>query len=176
MPSADPKSEATIRFSSKEEKDHYKAKAKEESNLPFTKWGAQLVREHFKGLSQDSPLVLDLKKQVEGLVEEHIRIESENLYLRNVLDSKSKELIDVRARVYSSPKTYSADLFDLMYSWFQDNPKTTRKDLINHIQYAIKIPNLVDNMRSIEMQLVSQGIIEIKDGVIYSKVGDSNDL
>ena len=142
----------------------------------FAKWGAQLVRDHFKGSSEDSPLVLDLKKQLEELAEEHQRLESENLYLRRVLDSKSKELIDVRARVYSSPNTYSADLFDLMYSWFQDNPKTTRKDLITHIEYAITVPNLVDNMRSIEMLLVSQGIIEIKDGVIYCKVGDSNDV
>ena len=53
---------------------------------------------------------------------------------------------------------------------------SSRKDLINHIEYAIKVPNLVDNMRSIEMILVSQGIIEIKDGVIYCKVGDSNDV
>ena len=148
----------------------------EKYGTSFAKWGAQLVREHFKGSSEDSPLVLDLKKQLEEFAEEHQRLESENLYLRRVLDSKSKELIDVRARVYSSPNTYSADLFDLMYSWFQDNPKTSRKDLLNHIEYAIKVPNLVDNMRSIEMILVSQGIIEIKDGVIYCKVGDSNDV
>jgi hypothetical protein len=41
-----------------------------------------LVRVHFKGESEDSPLVINLKQQVEDLANAFQRVEAENLYLR----------------------------------------------------------------------------------------------
>jgi hypothetical protein len=32
----------------------------------------------------------------------------------------------------------------------------------------MNIPNLIDRLRDVEMSLVSNGVIEIKDGIIYS--------
>ena len=61
MPSADAKSHISIRFNSSEEKEHYKSKVSEKSGIGFAKWGAELVRVHFKGESEDSPRVINLK-------------------------------------------------------------------------------------------------------------------
>ncbi|MBL6896534.1 MAG: hypothetical protein ISR23_05560, partial [Candidatus Poseidoniaceae archaeon] len=79
MPASDPKSVIEIRFNTPEEKKHYQSKVSEKSSLGFAKWGAQLVREHFKGESLDSPLVVNLKQQLEELTNEFQRVESENL-------------------------------------------------------------------------------------------------
>ena len=170
MPSADAKSHISIRFNSSEEKEHYKSKVSEKSGIGFAKWGAELVRVHFKGESEDSPLVINLKQQVEDLANDFQRVEAENLYLRRVMESKSLELLEVRGRMYASPKAYSANLFDLMHSWFREHKETNRKDLLSHIEDAITVPNLVEEMRVIEKILISQGIIEIKDGIIHCLV------
>jgi hypothetical protein len=170
MPSADAKSHISIRFNSSEEKEHYKSKVSEKYDAKFAKWGAQLVREHFRGESEDSPLVINLKQQVEDLANDFQRVEAENLYLRRVMESKSQELLEVRGRMYAAPKAYSANLFDLMHSWFREHKETTRKDLLSHIEDAITVPNLVEEMRVIEKILISQGIIEVKDGIIHCLV------
>ena len=72
--------------------------------------------------------------------------------------------------MYAAPKAYSANLFDLMHSWFREHKDTTPKDLLRHIEDAIKVPNLVEEMRVIEKILISQGIIEVKDGIIHCLV------
>ena len=46
------------------------------------------------------------------------------------MDSKSKELLEVRGRLYRKPETYSAELFHMMYSWFIEHKQTTRKELL----------------------------------------------
>ena len=51
MPASDPKSVIEIRFNTPEEKKHYQSKVSEKSSFGFAKWGAQLVRGHFKGES-----------------------------------------------------------------------------------------------------------------------------
>ena len=173
MPSADPKAQISIRFNSPEEKEHYKLKVAEKYDNKFAKWGAQLVREHFKGESLDSPLVINLKQQLEELTNEFQRVESENLYLRRSTDSKSKELLEVRSRLYGVPRTHSADLFHMMYSWFSEHQTTTRKDLLNHLVDSINVPNLIEEMKEIEKILLAQGIITIENGEIRSTVVDS---
>ena len=170
MPAADPKSVIEIRFSSSIEKIHYQSLVSEKSSIGFAKNVAELVRVHFKGESDDSPLVIDLKQQVENLANDFQRVEAENLYLRRVMESKSQELLEVRGRMYAAPKAYSASLFDLMHSWFREYKETTRKELLRHIEDAIKVPNLVEEMRVIEKILISQGIIEVKDGIIHCLV------
>ncbi|HIL64849.1 MAG TPA: hypothetical protein EYG33_01655 [Candidatus Poseidoniales archaeon] len=170
MPSADAKSHISIRFNSNEEKEHYKSKVSKKYDAKFAKWGAQLVRNHFKGESEDSPLVINLKQQVEDLANEFQRVETENLHLRRVLKSSSQELLEVRGRIYSSPDTYTAELFTMMYSWFLEHKETTRQELLSHIENAITVPNLVEEMRAIEKIFISQGVIEVKDGIIYCLV------
>jgi hypothetical protein len=170
MPSSDAKSHISIRFNSLEEKEHYKSKVSEKYGEKFAKWGAQLVREHFKGESIDSPLVVNLKQQLEELTNEFQRVESENLYLRRSMDSKSKELLEVRGRLYTKPGTYSGELFHMMYSWFIEHKQTTRKELLNHIEDAVKVPNLIQEIKAIEVILISQGIIEVEDGRIHCLV------
>jgi len=170
MPASDPKSVIEIRFNTPEEKKHYQSKVSEKSSLGFAKWGAQLVREHFKGESLDSPLVVNLKQQLEELTNEFQRMESENLYLRRSMDSKSKELLEVRGRLYRKPEIYSAELFQMMYSWFIEHKQTTRKELLRHIEDAVKVPNLIQEIKAIEVILISQGIIEVEDGRIHCLV------
>ena len=170
MPAADPKSVIEIRFNTPEEKKHYQSKVSEKSSLGFAKWGAQLVREHFKGESLDSPLVVNLKQQLEELTNEFQRVESENLYLRRSMDSKSKELLEVRGRLYTKPGTYSAELFHMMYSWFIEHKQTTRKELLDHIEDAVKVPNLIQEIKAIEVILIGHGIIEVEDGRIHCLV------
>jgi hypothetical protein len=170
MPSADPKAQISIRFSSPEEKEHYKLKVAEKYDNKFAKWGAQLVRDHFRSESLDSPLVINLKQQLEELTNEFQRVESENLYLRRSTDSKSKELLEVRSRLYGVPRTHSADLFHMMYSWFIEHKQTTRKELLNHIEDAVKVPNLIQEIKAIEVILIGQGIIEVEDGRIHCLV------
>ena len=41
---------------------------------------------------------------------------------------------------------------------------------MDHLVDSISIPNLVEEMKSIEMLLIGQGIISIDDGVIQSLV------
>jgi len=170
MPAADPKSVIEIRFNSPEEKKLYQSLVSEKSSIGFAKYVAELVRNHFKGESNDSPLVIDLKQQVKNLAIDFQRVEAENLYHQRVMESTSQELLEVRGRMYAAPKAYSANLFDLMHSWFREHKETTRKDLLSHIEDAITVPNLVDEMRAIEKILISQGIIEVKDGIIYCLV------
>ena len=170
MPSADAKSHISIRFNSPEEKEHYKSIVSEKYGERFAKWGAQLVREHFKGESLDSPLVVNLKQQLEELTNEFQRVESENLYLRRSTDSKSKELLVVRGRLFRKPGTYSAELFHMMYSWFIEHKQTTQKDLLRHIDDAVKVPNLIQEIKAIEIILIGQGIIEVEDGRIHCLV------
>ena len=170
MPSADPTAQISIRFNSLEEKKLYHSLVSEKSSIGFAKYVAELVRNHFKGESDDSPLVIDLKQQVKNLAIDFQRVEVENLYLQRVMESTSQELLEVRGRMYAAPKAYSANLFDLMHSWFREHKETTRKDLLSHIEDAITVPNLVDEMRAIEKILISQGIIEVKDGIIYCLV------
>jgi len=170
MPSSDAKSHISIRFNSPEEKEHYKSKVSEKYGEKFAKWGAQLVREHFKGESLDSPLVVNLNQQREELTNEFQRVESENLYLRRSTDSKSKELLVVRGRLFRKPGTYSAELFHMMYSWFIEHKKTTRKDLLRHIEDAVKVPNLIQEIKAIEVILIGNGIIEVEDGRIHCLV------
>jgi hypothetical protein len=170
MPSPDPKAQISIRFNSPEEKEHYKSIVSEKYGNKFAKWGAQLVREHFKGESMDSPLVVNLKQQLEELANEFQRVESENLYLRRSMESKSKELLEVRGRLYGKPGTYSADLFHMMYSWFIEHKKTTRKELLGHIEDAVKVPNLIQEIKAIEVILIGHGIIEVEDGRIHCLV------
>ena len=170
MPAADPKSVIEIRFNTPEEKKHYQSKVSEKSSLGFAKWGAQLVRDHFKGESLDSPLVINLKQQLEELTSEFQKVESENLYLRRSMDSKSKELLELRGRLYGEPENHSADLFHMMYSWFMTHKQTTRKDLLRHIDDAVKVPNLIREIKAIEVILIGQGIIEVEDGRIHCLV------
>jgi len=82
MPASDPKSVIEIRFNSPEEKKLYQSKVSEKSSIGFAKNVAELVRVHFKGESEDSPLVINLKQQVEDLANAFQRVEAENLYLR----------------------------------------------------------------------------------------------
>ena len=170
MPSADPKAQISIRFNSPEEKEHYKLKVAEKYDNKFAKWGAQLVREHFKGESPDSPLVVNLKQQLEELTNEFQRVESENLYLRRSMDSKSKELLEVRGRLYRKPESHSAELFQMMYSWFIEHKQTTRKELLRHIEDAVKVPNLIQEIKAIEVILIGNGVIEVEDGRIHCLV------
>ena len=170
MPSADPPALMEIRFNSHDEKKHYQSLVLEKYGPGFAKWGAELVRNHFKGESDDSPRVIDLKQQVENLASEFLRVETENLHLRRVMKSNSQELLEVRGRMYSSPDTYTAELFTMMYSWFLEHKETTRPELLSHIADAIKVPNLVEAMKEVEMTLITNGIIEVKDGIIYCLV------
>jgi len=170
MPSADPPAVIEIRFSSYDEKKHYQSLVSEKSSIGFAKYVAELVRNHFKGESDDSPLVIDLKQQVENLASEFLRVETENLHLRHLMKSNSQELLEVRGRMYSSPDTYTAELFTMMYSWFLEHKETTRPELLSHIADSIKVPNLGKAMKEVEMTLITNGIIEVKDGIIYCLV------
>jgi len=173
MPSADPKSQVNIRFNSPEEKQEYMAMVKDQHGTSFAKWAAELVREHFREGSMDSPRVLELKERLETIEEERQRLEAENLYLRRLSEANAKEIKDIRGRIYGEPKTYSSDLFSMMYSWFSVHQITTRKDLLDHLVDSIKIPNLVEEMTAIERILITQGIITIENGEIRSTVVDS---
>ena len=170
MPSADAKSQIAVRFNSPEEKEEYKGLVKQRYDVTFAQWGAQLVRDHFRGVTEDSPIVIDLKRRIEEVEEERQRLEAENLYLRRLSDANAREIKEIRGRVYSQPKTYSTDLFSMMYSWFAEHATTTRRHLLDHLEDYINIPNRVDEMRAIEMILITQGIITVEDGVIHSKV------
>ena len=170
MPSADPPAVIEIRFSSPIEKKHYQSLVSEKSSIGFAKYVPELVRNHFKGESDDSPLVIDLKQQVENLASEFLRVETENLYLRRVMESKDLELVEVRERMYSSPEVYTAELFTMMYAWFLKHKETTKPELMSHIADSIKVPNLVEAMKEVEMTLITNGIIEVKDGIIYCLV------
>jgi len=173
MPSADPKSQVNIRFNSPEEKQEYMAMVKDQHGTSFAKWAAELVREHFREGSMDSPRVLELKERLEAIEEERQRLEAENLYLRRLSEANAREIKDIRGRIYGEPKTYSSDLFSMMYSWFSEHQTTSRKDLLNHLVDTIKVPNLIDEMKAIEKILLAQGIITIENGEIRSTVVDS---
>ena len=168
MPSANAQAEISVRFESKEEKDHYKVLIKEKYDEKFAKWAAQLIRDHFKGMSESSPLVIDLRRQIDSMAEELQRLESENLFYKRVVEANKKELTDIRARMFAKPELFSGALFDIVYSFIQDCGETTRKDILEHLEYKMNIPNLIDRLRDVEMSLVSNGVIEIKDGIIYS--------
>jgi len=170
MPSADAKSQIAVRFNSPEEKAEYKHLVKERYDATFAQWAAQLVRDHFRGMTDDSPIVIELKKHLMEREQEVQRLEAENLYLRRLNESNAREIKDIRGRMYGEPKIYSTDLFNMMYQWFLEHPTTTRKDLMNHLVDYINIPNLIEEMKSIEMLLISQGIISIENGVIQSLV------
>ena len=170
MPSADAKSQIAVRFNSPEEKAEYKHLVKERYDATFAQWAAQLVRDHFRGVTEDSPIVIELRERLDTSHQEVQRLEAENLYLRRLNESNSREIREIRGRMYGEPKTYSTDLFSMMYSWFLEHPATTRKELIDHLVDYISIPNLVEEMKSIEMLLIGQGIISIDDGVIQSLV------
>jgi len=174
MPSADPKSQVGIRFNSPEEKTEYMDMVKDRYSTSFAKWAAQLVRDHFRGISEDSPIVVELKDRLETSEQESQRLEAENLYLRRLNESNTREIKEIRGRIYGEPKTYSTDLFSMMYSWFLEHPITTRKELMEHLVDYITIPNLIDEMKSIEMILIGQGIISIQDGNIRSSVVKSD--
>ena len=173
MPSADPKSQISIRFNSPEEKTQYMTKVKEKYGLGFAKWAAELVREHFRDDTVDSPRMLELKERLDENESERQRLEAENLYLRRLNESNSREIKDIRGRIYGQPKTYSSDLFSMMYSWFSEHESTTRKELLDHLVDYIKVPNLVEEMKAIEKILLSQGVITIENGEIRSQVTDS---
>ena len=170
MPSADAKSQIAVRFNSPEEKAEYKHLVKERYDTTFAQWAAQLVRDHFRGVTEDSPIVIELKERLDTSQQEVQRLEAENLYLRRLNESNSREIRKIRGRMYGEPKTYSTDLFSMMYSWFLEHPATTRKELMDHLVDYISIPNLVEEMKSIEMILIGQGIIAIEDGIIQSLV------
>ena len=173
MPSADPKSQISIRFNSPEEKTQYMTKVKEKYGFGFAKWAAELVREHFRDDTVDSPRMLELKERLDENENERQRLEAENLYLRRLNESNSREIKDIRGRIYGQPKTYSSDLFSMMYSWFSEHESTTRKELLDHLVDYIKVPNLVEEMKAIEKILLSQGVITIENGEIRSQVTDS---
>jgi len=170
MPSPDAKAQISIRFNSPEEKAEYKELVKERYGTSFAQWAAQLVRDHFRGMTDDSPIVVELKKHLNESEQAVQRLEAENLYLRRLNESNTREIKEIRGRMYGEPKTYSTDLFSMMYSWFLEHPATTRKELMDHLVDYISIPNLVEEMKSIEMLLIGQGIISIDDGVIQSLV------
>jgi len=170
MPSVAPKSQVSIRFVSPEEKAEYMRLVKERYGTTFAQWAAQLVRDHFRGVTEDSPIVIELKERLDASEQEVQRLEAENLYLRRLNESNTREIKEIRGRMYGEPKTYSTDLFSMMYSWFLEHPATTRKELMDHLVDYISIPNLVEEMKSIEMLLIGQGIISIDDGVIQSLV------
>ena len=170
MASAAPKSQISIRFVSPEEKAEYMRLVKERYDVTFAQWAAQLVRDHFRGVTEDSPIVIELRERLDTSHQEVQRLEAENLYLRRLNESNSREIREIRGRMYGEPKTYSTDLFSMMYSWFLEHPATTRKELIDHLVDYISIPNLVEEMKSIEMILIGQGIISIEDGIIQSLV------
>ena len=173
MPSADPKSQISIRFNSPEEKTQYMTKVKEKYGFGFAKWAAELVREHFRDDTVDSPRMLELKARLDETENARPRLEAENLYLRRLNESNSREIKDIRGRIYGQPKTYSSDLFSMMYSWFSEHESTTRKELLDHLVDYIKVPNLVEEMKAIEKILLAQGVITIENGEIRSQVTDS---
>jgi hypothetical protein len=76
----------------------------------------------------------------------------------------------VRGRLYRKPETYSAELFQMMYSWFIEHKQTTRKELLRHIEDAVKVPNLIQEIKAIEVILIGNGIIEVEDGRIHCLV------
>jgi hypothetical protein len=83
----------------------------------------------------------------------------------------NEELVRVRARFYgASSKMVDTSLVQLFYSTLIREGSISRKELLSRIQDAFSIPNLVDELRHIEMIFANIGMINISKGVLTWKM------
>ncbi|HIF16542.1 MAG TPA: hypothetical protein EYQ85_04750 [Candidatus Poseidoniales archaeon] len=153
-----------------DELNEWKSAAKELGKSQ-TKMGAMAIRQYLHGEVSDPEEVTALKQRIEELEEQLLETRSRVTTLDRANVAANEELVRVRARFYgASSKMVDTLLVQLFYSTLIREGSISRKELLSRIQDAFSIPNLVDELRHIEMIFANIGILNISKGVLTWKM------
>jgi len=146
-------------------------KAAEERGFSQTEMGALAIRQYLEGDVSDPKEVDALKQRIEELDELLTEARARVTTLDRANFAVNEELVQVRERFYGdSAEVIDLKLVQLFHSTLVSEKSISRKEFISRIPDAISRPDLVDQLRHLEMLFVSVGMLDVSKGVLTWKM------
>ena len=145
--------------------------ASKERGFSQTEMGALAIRQYLEGEVSDPKEVAALKQRVEESDELLTEARARVTTLDRANFAVNEELVQVRERFYGdSAEVIDLKLVQLFHSTLVSEKSISRKELISRIPDAISRPELVDQLRHLEMLFVSVGMLDVSKGVLTWKM------